>query len=66
VVIRYTIRTPLKTLPGRAVGLFILDENHKIKEYWLHEWNQMMINWVFRGSWVATPVTSFLKKRKQA
>ena len=66
VVIRYTIKTPFKKLPGRAVGLFILDENHKIKEYWLHEWNQMMINWVFRGSWVSSPVTSFLKKRKTA
>lgn len=49
VVIEYDIRMPVKTLHGRAIGLFIL-ENGKIKEYWLHEWNQHMINWVFRSS----------------
>lgn len=49
VVIEYDIRMPVKTLHGRAIGLFILEDG-KIKEYWLHEWNQHMINWVFRSS----------------
>jgi hypothetical protein len=65
VVIRYDLHLPVKVLHGRAVGLFILDENLLIKEYWLHEWNQHMINWVFRTSRLASPVTSYLKKRKQ-
>lgn len=50
VVLKYDIKTPVATYRGRAVGLFILDENHLIKEYWLHEWNQQPINWIFRGS----------------
>jgi hypothetical protein len=65
VVIRYDLHTPLKVLPGRAIGLFILDDDLLIKEYWLHEWNQHMINWVFRSSRLASPVTNYLKKRKQ-
>ena len=50
VILRYDLKMPIKTLHGRATGIFILDENLKIKEYWLHEWNQNMINWVFRSS----------------
>lgn len=50
VVIEYDIKTPLRILHGRAIGLFILDDDLRIKEYWLHEWNQNMINWVFRSS----------------
>jgi hypothetical protein len=65
VVIRYEIRMPIKTLKGRAIGLFILDENLLIKEYWLHEWNQHMINWVFRSSkWFGWMMPLFRRKKK--
>jgi len=65
VVIKYDIKTPVKTYHGRAVGLFILDENHLIKEYWLHEWNQMVINWIFRGSRVGKPFAGLLARVKK-
>lgn len=66
VVIRYEIKTPFKVLPGRAIGLFILDDDLKIKEYWLHEWNQNMINWVFRSSrWLGWIQKPFQKRRKK-
>lgn len=62
VVIEYDIRMPIKTLHGRAIGLFILEDG-KIKEYWLHEWNQHMINWVFRSSrWFGWLMPLFRKK----
>lgn len=62
VVIKYDIKTPATTYHGRAVGLFILDENHLIKEYWLHEWNQQPINWIFRGSRIAKPLKPLVDK----
>ena len=69
VILEYELHTPLKTLPGRATGLFILDDNHLIKEYWLHEWNQVMINRVLRTSHLSEPVMGlvhrFEKGRRQ-
>lgn len=56
VILKYELHTPLKVLPSRATGLFILDDNHLIKEYWLHEWNQVMINRVLRASHISEPV----------
>lgn len=38
---------PKRHLPGRACGLFRVVEG-KIHEYWLFEWDQLMINDVFR------------------
>ncbi|WP_127817878.1 nuclear transport factor 2 family protein [Microbacterium sp. CPCC 204701] len=62
VVIEYDLRMPSKTQHGRAIGLFIL-ENGKIKEYWLHEWDQHMINWVFRSSrWFGWLMPLFRRK----
>jgi ketosteroid isomerase-like protein len=55
VVLRYDLKLPMRTIPGRAVGLFIIEDG-KIKEYWLHEWNQVMINRVFRLSRAFGPV----------
>ena len=49
-------------LPGRATGLFILDESYLIKEYWLHEWNQVMINRVLRASHISEPVMGFVHR----
>jgi len=64
VVIRYEIRMPIKTLKGRAIGLFDLRDG-KIHEYWLHEWNQHMINWVFRTSrWFGWIMPLFRRKKK--
>jgi hypothetical protein len=34
--------------------------NHLIKEYWLHEWNQAMINRVHRASHLSEPVMGFV------
>lgn len=66
VILKYEIRMPIKTLPGRATGIFILDENYLIKEYWLHEWNQQMINWVFRSSrWFGWTMKLIPKKNKK-
>jgi ketosteroid isomerase-like protein len=64
VVIEYDLHMPIKTLHGRAIGLFDLRDG-KIHEYWLHEWNQHMINWVFRSSRWFGWATRFLPKRKQ-
>ncbi len=61
VVIKYDLKLPVKTLAGRAVGLFILEDG-KIKEYWLHEWNQVMINRVFRASHLVKPIVDHLPK----
>lgn len=64
VVLEYEIRMPIKTLRGRAVGLFILEDG-KIKEYWLHEWDQRMINWVFRSSrWFGWAMNIFKKRTR--
>jgi hypothetical protein len=60
VVIRYTIKMPHKTIPGRAIGLFIIEKG-KIKEYWLHEWDQVMINGVFRLSRLFKPFARFFR-----
>ncbi|MEO6512964.1 MAG: nuclear transport factor 2 family protein [Nocardioides sp.] len=55
VILKYQLHLPMKTLDGRATGLFLLDENYLIKEYWLHEWNQVMINRVLRATWASKP-----------
>ncbi len=55
VILKYQLHLPFKTLDGRATGLFLLDENYKIKEYLLHEWNQVMINRVLRATWASQP-----------
>ena len=69
VILKYQLHLAMKTLDGRATGLFILDENYKIKEYWLHEWNQVMINRVLRATWASRPfvriVDTFTKKGKK-
>lgn len=63
VVLKYELRMPIKTLHGRAIGLFDLQDG-LIKEYWLHEWNQNMINWVFRSSrWFGWLMPLFRKKK---
>ena len=64
-VIKYDINLPGKTIPGRAVGLFII-ENGKIKEYWLHEWDQMMINRVFWANSLFKPLLPIIKKLRPA
>ena len=61
VVLRYTITMPHKTIPGRAIGLFIIEKG-KIKEYWLHEWDQVMINGIFRLSRIFKPFAKFFKR----
>jgi hypothetical protein len=55
VVLTYDLHLPVRTLHGRATGLFLLDENYLIKEYWLHEWNQVMMNRMLRATWVSKP-----------
>jgi hypothetical protein len=62
VILKYELHTPVRTLPSRATGLFILDENYLIKEYWLHEWNQVMINRVLRASHLSEPVMGLVHK----
>jgi hypothetical protein len=52
-ILKYQLHLPIKTLDGRATGLFLLDENYQVKEYWLHEWNQVMINRVLRATRVS-------------
>ncbi|MBE7200644.1 MAG: nuclear transport factor 2 family protein [Parafilimonas terrae] len=48
VVLSYRLgMLPNKDLPGRACGLFRVEDG-KIKEYWLFEWDQHMINDAFR------------------
>jgi ketosteroid isomerase-like protein len=61
VVLRYDLILPHKTIAGRAVGMFII-ENGKIKEYWLHEWDQVMINGIFRMSRIFKPFARFFPK----
>lgn len=63
VVIRYDLKLPFKTIPGRAVGLFIIKDG-KIQEYWLHEWDQVMINRVFRLTRVFEPLMRLRSKLK--
>ena len=60
VVLRYDLKLPLKTIPGRAVGLFIIEKG-KIKEYWLHEWDQVMINRIFMIDGFVRPVMNLFK-----
>jgi hypothetical protein len=60
VVLKYELKLPFKTIPGRAVGLFIIEDG-KIKEYWLHEWDQVMINGVFRMSRLFGPLQKLFK-----
>ena len=50
VILEYDLHLPVKTLHGRATGLFLLDDNYRIKEYWLHEWNQVMMNRMLRAT----------------
>ncbi|HEU4997171.1 MAG TPA: nuclear transport factor 2 family protein [Gemmatimonadaceae bacterium] len=64
VVLKYDIHMPHKTIPGRAMGLFIIVDG-KIKEYWLHEWDQVMINRVFRLSNIFSPLMPLFMKLKR-
>jgi len=64
VCLRYNLVLPHKTIPGRAMGVFII-ENGKIKEYWLHEWDQVMINGVFRLARLFKPFERFFRKPSQ-
>jgi len=64
VILKYDLHLPVKTLHGRATGLFLLDENYLIKEYWLHEWNQVMINRVLRATWASKPFMGILNRIK--
>jgi ketosteroid isomerase-like protein len=53
-ILSYRLRLlPERSLPGRACGLFRIVDG-KIKEYWLFEWDQLMINDVFRS--IGAPV----------
>ena len=61
VLLKYDLKLPHKTIPGRAAGVFII-EHGKIKEYWLHEWDQVMINRIFRLSRIFKPVMGLFKK----
>ena len=62
VILEVRAAPPMKVLPGRATGVFILDENYLIKEYWLHEWNQVMINRVLRASHLSEPVMGLVHR----
>jgi hypothetical protein len=65
VILTYQLHLPIKTIDGRATGIFILDENYKIKEYWLHEWNQVMINRVLRATWASKPFMGIVNRFKK-
>jgi ketosteroid isomerase-like protein len=65
VILRYQLHLPMRTIDGRATGLFLLDENYLIKEYWLHEWNQVMINRVLRATWASKPFRGLVKRFKK-
>jgi ketosteroid isomerase-like protein len=63
-VIRYDLVLPGRTIAGRAIGLFIIEDG-LIKEYWLHEWDQVMINRVFRLGSLFRPLMALMPKKKQ-
>jgi hypothetical protein len=65
VILKYELHLPMRILHGRATGLFLLDENYKIKEYWLHEWNQMMINGVLWATWASKPAMALVGRAKK-
>ena len=56
VILKYDLRLPVTTLHGRATGLFLLDDQYRIKEYWLHEWNQVMMNRMLRATHLSQPL----------
>ena len=49
-----------KWVPGRATGVFRISDG-KIHEYWLHEWDQQMINDI----WWASAPKMFKRQGKQ-
>jgi hypothetical protein len=55
VILKYDLHLPVTTLHGRATGLFLLDDSYRIKEYWLHEWNQVMMNRMLRATHLSKP-----------
>ena len=55
VILKYDLHLPVTTLHGRATGLFLLDDQYRIKEYWLHEWNQVMMNRMLRATHLSKP-----------
>ena len=55
VILRYELHLPMRVLHGRATGLFLLDDSYRIKEYWLHEWNQVMMNRMLRATRLSKP-----------
>lgn len=59
VVLRYDLKLPITTVAGRAIGLFLIEKG-KIKEYWLHEWDQVMINRIFRLDGLARPIMNLV------
>jgi hypothetical protein len=65
VILKYQLHLPMKSFPGRATGLFLLDENYLIKEYWLHEWNQVMINRILRATQLSRPVMGLVNRFKK-
>jgi hypothetical protein len=65
VILTYQLHLPMRTIDGRATGLFLLDENYLIKEYWLHEWNQVMINRVLRATWASKPFMGIVNRFKK-
>lgn len=54
-VLKYELHLPIRKIPGRATGIFHLEDG-KIKEYWLHEWDQVMINRVMRLAQFTQPL----------
>ncbi len=56
VILKYDLNLPVKVLHGRATGLFLLDESYRIKEYWLHEWDQVMMNRMLRATHLTKPL----------
>jgi hypothetical protein len=60
VILSYRIKVfGNKWLPGRATGLFRISGG-KIHEYWLHEWDQQMINDIW---WASAP--KILRRQKK-
>lgn len=66
VILKYQLHLPMRTIDGRATGLFLLDEDYRIKEYWLHEWNQAMINRVLRATWASKPFMPIVNRLRKA